>query len=116
MVNPWLIGAICLLGAGFIGFWCSYARTRWPLTILSILMAVIALQLLSAYRGDGTYHDLSAFRAMMATVAPGLLGAAVGIVAGSLLGQGLIWRSWWGLVTVVGFGVAVAAVVSAGLV
>lgn len=98
-MNPWPIAAICLMGAGFIAFWSAYARIRWVPAVLALLMAVIALQLFAAYRGDGQYHDLSAFRAMMATVLPGLAGTVIGLSLGSWLGAGLLWRTAWGVVT-----------------
>lgn len=114
-MNPLLIGAICLLGAGFIAFWCSYARHWWPLMALSALLAVIALQLRGALLGDGVHHDLSAWVAMQATVMPALGGVFLGAIAGQRLGQGLSWRSWQGVVTALLLAVAVGAVVMAAL-
>ncbi len=115
-MNPLLIGAICGAGAGFIAFWCSFSRTFWPLMILSVLLAVIALQLRGALVGDGVHHDLSAWIAMQATVIPALGGVTVGLVAGQALGQGLVWKSWQGALATALLTVAAGAVVLAGLV
>lgn len=98
-MNPLPIGVLCLLGAGFIAFWCAFSRQWWPLMAIAALLAVIVLQLRSALIADGQHHDLSAWTAMTATVIPALAGVLAGAAAGQRLGQGLTWRSWQGVVT-----------------
>lgn len=115
-MNAWLIGTVCCLGAGFIAFWCSYRRLWWPLLGLTILTAIIALQLYSAFKGNGTYHDLAALRAMNFTVTPALAATIIGLVVGDRMGPGLNWRSWQGLVTGLAMLVAIGAIVAARLI
>ena len=115
-MNPLLIGALCLTGAGFIAFWCSFSRTWWPLIALAALLAVIAVQLHGAQVGDGIHHDLSAWIAMQATVIPALAGTGIGVVAGEVTGAGLGWKSWQGGLATALLTVAAGAVVLAGLV
>lgn len=115
-MNPLLIGALSLSGAGLIAFWCSFARLWWPLTALAALLAVIALQLRAAVIGDGIHHDLSAWMAMQATVIPALAGVMIGGLAGQGAGQGFPWRRWQGVVTGLLLVVAAGAVVMAGLI
>lgn len=111
-MNPWPIGAACLLGAGFIAYFCASRGPWWPLTVLSALLAVISLQLYVAFRGDGTYHDLSAWRAMTFTVMPGLAATIVGLLLGlaSVQGRVVLWRSWQGVLTLVALVIATGAV------
>lgn len=113
MVNPWVVALASLIGAGFIGFWCSHRRLWWPLLVLGLLLAVIAGQLYFAFRGTGGYHDLSALTAMNATVLPALLGMAVGVAAGERSGAGLIWRGWQGALMVAALAASCAAVIAA---
>ncbi len=114
-MNPFLIGVISLLCAGFIAGYCTFRRLWWPVIALVVLTAIIALQLYFAYQGDGHYHDLSAFTAMQATVIPALVGTVIGILTGERFGQGVNWRSWQGALTLIALTVALGAVVRAVL-
>lgn len=84
--------------------------------VMSVLMAVISLQLLDAYLGDGRFHDLSAYRAMNATVVPGLVGTIAGLVLARLRGRVLIWRSWRVAVIVLALIVVLGALIAAQLI
>ncbi|SIS66355.1 hypothetical protein [Paracoccus saliphilus] len=98
-MNPLLISAACLIGAGAVALVCSALRLRWPLTALSLMLAVIALQLAQAARGQAGVHDLGAWLAMRSTVVPALLGIAAGIVIGKALGWRLQYHGWQAGVT-----------------
>ncbi|TRW97237.1 hypothetical protein FNJ84_06850 [Paracoccus sp. M683] len=117
-MNPWLVAALCLMGAGFIGYWSASRGPWWPATVLSLLLAVISLQLYFAFRGDGTYHDLAAWTAMTFTVMPGLVAAVAGIWLGGVRGPGraAIWRGWQGQLTGLALAVALAAQIAAALI
>lgn len=112
----YLIAAASFFGAALIAGWCCHQRMRWPLMVLSSLMAVIALQLYFAFKGDGSFHDLAALRAMRFTVLPALVGTGVGVIAGERFGKGLGWRSWQGVMTGVLLLVGCGAVVGAWLI
>ncbi|RNF33052.1 hypothetical protein [Paracoccus methylarcula] len=99
-MNPLLISAACLIGAGAVALGCSALRLRWPLTALSLLLAVIALQLTDAARGRNGVHDLGAWLAMRHTVVPALLGIALGAVIGKSRGWHLRHHGWQGGATV----------------
>ncbi|MFN3273140.1 MAG: hypothetical protein ACK41U_00550 [Paracoccus sp. (in: a-proteobacteria)] len=107
----WLIAGACLLGAGFVAWGCARLRLRWPLLVLSLLLAAIAVQLFLAARGQGGMHDLAALVAQALTVAPALLGVAVGLGLAHLRGHRAGWRSLPGFLSLLALAVAAGAVV-----
>ena len=66
--TPWIIAACCLAGAGFIAWGAARLRLIWPLLVLSLLLAAIALQLRLAAQGRDGFHDLAAMTAQAFTV------------------------------------------------
>lgn len=93
-MNPLSISAACLIGAAAIALGCAALRLRWPLTALSLMLAVIALQLAQAAHGRDGIHDLGAWLAMRYTVIPALLGTAAGIAIGETRGWRLQYHGW----------------------
>lgn len=98
-MNPWLIAGLCLAGAGVIAWGAARLRLRWPVVVLALLLAAIALQLFRAGQGQGGFHDLAAIVAQTFTVLPALLGMLTGLTIARLRGHRLVWRSVWGAVT-----------------
>ncbi|MBU2959024.1 MULTISPECIES: hypothetical protein [unclassified Paracoccus (in: a-proteobacteria)] len=90
---PWIIAACCLLGAGFIAWGSARLRMIWPLLILSLLLAAIALQLRLAAQGRDGFHDLAAVTAQAFTLSPALLGVATGLGLAFAFRHRLRWRS-----------------------
>ncbi|MDP5305548.1 hypothetical protein [Paracoccus spongiarum] len=111
-MQPWLIAAAAALGAGLIAFLSAALRLRWPVAVLSLLLAAIATQLFLAARGNGAYHDLAALRAQMFTTVPALAGIAAGLALAAARGIAPIRRDLPGAAVVLGLLVALAAVVS----
>ncbi|WP_405404790.1 hypothetical protein [Paracoccus sp. Ld10] len=107
-MNPWLVAALCLSGAGVIAWGSARLNLRWPLLVLSALLAAIAIQLFLAAQGQGGFHDLAAVVAQSFTVLPALLGAVMGLCVARVRGHHLAWRSLHLLLTL-------AAMVTAGL-
>lgn len=101
-MNPWIIAGLCLTGAGFISWGAARLHLRWPLLILSLLLAAIALQLFFAARGQGGFHDLAAIVAQTFTVIPALLGTVTGLALATIRGHHLRWRSRAGALAVLG--------------
>jgi len=107
-VTPWIIAAICCAGGGFIAWGSAHLRLRWPLAILSLLLAAISIQLLLAAQGREGFHDLAALVAQTFTVLPALVGVLTGLVLARLGRQRMAWRGIAGAVA--GLGLLVAAV------
>ncbi|WP_282603003.1 hypothetical protein [Paracoccus sp. PARArs4] len=98
--TPWIIAACCLAGAGFIAWGAARLRLIWPLLILSLLLAAIALQLRLAAQGHDGFHDLAAMTAQAFTVLPALLGVATGLGIAFARRHRLRWRNAAGGLTV----------------
>ena len=92
-MNPWIIAGLCLSGAGVIAWGSARLQLRWPLLILAVLLAAIALQLFRAAQGQGGFHDLAAVVAQSFTVLPALLGMVTGLALARIRGHRLAWRS-----------------------
>lgn len=110
-MRVWLIALACLVGAGFIAWGSARLRLRWPLVVLSLLLAAIALQLFLAARGQGGMHDLAALIAQALTVAPALIGTAAGLGVARARGHRADWRGLPGALALLGFAVSAAAAV-----
>lgn len=111
-MNPWIIAGLCLAGAGFIAWGSARLRLRWPLLVLALLLAAIALQLLNAAQGQGGFHDLAAIVAQSFTVLPALLGTALGLALATLRGHAPAWRrpsGWLSLLALLVAGLAAGA-------
>ncbi|TJZ91566.1 hypothetical protein FA743_10715 [Paracoccus gahaiensis] len=106
---PWIIAGSCLAGAGLIAWGCARLQMHWPLAILSVLLAAIALQLYLAARGQGGFHDLAAITAQMFTVIPALLGTLAGLGLAALRRRHIAWRRPTGMLS------ALALLTAAGL-
>lgn len=113
-MNPWVIAAACLAGAGLIAGGAAWLRLRWPLLALALLLAAIALQLFRAGQGQGGFHDLAAIVAQSFTVLPALIGMLLGLGVARLRGRSLAWRSGWGALTALAMA-ASAALIAATL-
>lgn len=107
-MNPWLIAAACLAGAGFLSWGTARLGLRWPLVILAGLLAAISGQLFLAARGQGGFHDLAAAIAQVFTVLPALAGIGLGLEVARLRGHRLAWRSLPGAVILAGLAAAAA--------
>ncbi|MFN3524912.1 MAG: hypothetical protein ACK4YU_02380 [Paracoccus sp. (in: a-proteobacteria)] len=105
-MRVWLIALACLFGAGFIAWGSARLRLRWPLVVLSLLLAAISVQLFMAARGQGGMHDLAALIAQALTIAPALIGTATGLAVARARGHRADWRGLPGALTLLGFVVA----------
>ncbi|MDM7255843.1 MAG: hypothetical protein P3W90_004030 [Paracoccus sp. (in: a-proteobacteria)] len=101
-MTPWIVAGGAFLGAVFLAWGDVRLALRWPLAVLSLLLAVISVQLFRAARGHDGFHDLGAFVAQFATVLPALAGVALVLVAAALTGHSPLRRDAFGLVTVLG--------------
>ena len=99
-MNPWLIAALCLGGAGLIAWGAARLRLRWPLLVLAGLLAAISLQLFLAARGRDGFHDLAALVAQAFTILPALGGVALGLALAAFQGRRLPWRDPVGCITI----------------
>lgn len=109
---PWIIAALCLLGGGFIAWGSARLRLIWPVMVLSLLIAAIALQLRLAAGGREGFHDLAAITAQAFTVAPALIGVAAGLAVAFVRGHRLRWWGRAGALAVLALLTAIAAVVT----
>lgn len=109
-MTPWAVAAGAFLGAGFLAWGDARLALRWPLAGLSLLLAVISVQLFRAARGYEGFHDLDAFVAQFATVFPALAGIALGLAVAALAGHRPLHRDATGAATVLGLSVAAASV------
>jgi hypothetical protein len=107
-VSPWLIAIACASGAALIAAASTWLRLRWPLAILSLLLAAIATQLFLAARGQNGFHDLAAMRAQMFTVLPALGGTVLALIASERFLCRYPWHSLPGVLTLLGLAGAVA--------
>ncbi|TGN50456.1 hypothetical protein E4L95_17465 [Paracoccus liaowanqingii] len=108
-MTPWIIAGSCGTGAALISWGSARLQMRWPLAILSVLLAAIALQLYLAARGQGGFHDLAAITAQTFTVIPALLGCLAGLALAALRRHPVAWRRPTGILT------ALALLAAAGL-
>lgn len=108
-MNPWIIAGLCLTGAGFVAWGAARLQLRWPLLILSALLAAIALQLYLAGRGQEGFHDLAAVVAQTFTVIPALLGVVTGLLLAGIRGHHLRWRSRSGILSALALAIAAGA-------
>ncbi|WP_265501071.1 hypothetical protein [Paracoccus beibuensis] len=99
-MNPWLIAGLCCAGSSFIAWGAARLRLRWPLLVLSALLAAIAIQLFLAARGQEGFRDLAALVAQAFTVLPALVGVACGTAMAGPQGHRLAWCGRTGLATV----------------
>lgn len=113
-MNPWLISALCAGGAGIIAWGAARLRMRWPLLVLSLLLAAIAGQLYLAARGQGGFHDLAAMTAQMHTVLPALAGVVAGLALAAMRRHPPPWRGRAGVFSAAGL-LAAAALAGATL-
>ena len=107
-MSPWLIAIACASGAALIAAASTWLRLRWPLAILSLLLAAIATQLFLAARGQNGFHDLAAMRAQMFTVLPALGGTVLALIASERFLCRYPWHSLPGVLTLLGLAGAVA--------
>ncbi|MFC0200221.1 hypothetical protein [Paracoccus rhizosphaerae] len=105
-MNPWLIAALCLGGAGFIAWGAARLRLRWPLLVLAGLLAAISIQLFLAAQGRDGFHDLAALVAQAFTVLPALGGVALGLALAAFQGRSLSWRNPLGGITIAALALA----------
>lgn len=112
----WVIAAACFLGAAFMSFTAIWLRLRWPLAVLSLLLAAIAMQLFLAAKGQNGFHDLAAIRAQSFTVVPAIAGIAASFAVATALGFTALRRDLSGLIIVVGLLIAVGAVAASLLI
>ena len=106
-MSPWLIAIACASGAALIAAASIWLRLRWPLAILSLLLAAIATQLFFATRGQNGFHDLAAMRAQMFTVLPALGGTALALIVSERFLRRYPWQSLPGVLTLLGLAAAV---------
>lgn len=96
-MNPWLIAGICLVASGFVAWGSARIGLRWPLLVLSALLAAISVQLFLAAQGPDGFHDLAALVAQAFTMVPALAGLGCGLLLAGFQGHGMTWRGRGGI-------------------